>query len=240
MDPRSLSKLSVLVVASQLTLLQGLHRTGWEHLLQAIPTTFILLAYLFKHIQLSFWSKSRFVSLIGLGLGIGLLSATLIYGLPNLEGISPARTLNSLKVYSLRRDQFTALLIRRNPKVPLLTAMNFIRTCTKPNDKIIAWPYLIDFYYFTDRPLGGRLKGVGPVFSGAKDEEVVVHNMEADDITFFVYRPKSFSPTTSRIEDYAPIIAKYLETTYIPIQQFGKITIYIHHNRQPVVDCDVH
>jgi len=239
MDSDMVTKLSVLILASQLTLIQGWHRTGWEHLLQAIPTTFILLAYLFKRIQISFWSKDRFLSLIGLIMGVGLLSSVLIYRLPNLEKISVTRTLNDLKVFSLQRDQFTQLLIQQYPKSPLLRAMNYIRTCTEPNDKIIAWPYLIDFYYFTDRPLGGRLKAIGPIFRDAAQEEATVQNMEADDIDFFILLPHPFTPTELNIQDYAPIISEYLEETFVPIQQFGRITIHINHNRQPIVTCPI-
>jgi hypothetical protein len=239
MDSDLVTKLSVLIVASQLTLIQGWHRTGWEHLLQAIPTTFILLAYLFKRIQLSFWDKNRFVSLIGLVSGIGLLSSVLIYRFPNLEKISVTRTLNDLQVFTLQRDQFTELLIGQYPKSPLLRAMNYIRTCTEPNDKIIAWPYLIDFYYFTNRPLGGRLKALAPTFSGPDEEQMVVRDMQADDIAYLIFRPHVFNPTIPDTRDYAPIISEYLEETYIPIQKYGQISIYINGERQPPVDCSV-
>ena len=239
MDSDVVSKLSVLIVASQLTLIQGWHRTGWDHLLQSVPTTFILLAYLFKHIQLSLRDNARFISLIGLGIGAGLLSIMLIYRLPDLDRISVARTSNDLKAYRLQRDQFTKLMIERYPKSPLMRAMNYIRTCTNPNDKIIAWPYLIDFYYFTDRPLGGRLKGLGPIFNGADDEEAVVRDMETEDIAYYIFQPKRFSPTMLNIRDYAPIISEYLEETFVPIQQFGRIIIHINHNRQPIVSCPV-
>jgi hypothetical protein len=239
MDSDVVLKLSVLIVASQLTMIQSWHRTGWEHLLQAIPITFILFAYVFKRIQLSFWGKGRFVSLIGLVLGVGLLSSVLIYRFPNLDRISVTRTLNDLKFYRLERDQFTRALIKKYPTSPLLRAMNYIRTCTEPNDKIIAWPYLIDFYYFTNRPLGGRLKALAPTFSGPDEEQMVVRDMQADDIAYLIFRPHVFNPTIPDTRDYAPIISEYLEETYIPIQKYGQIIIYINKERQPPVDCSV-
>ncbi|MBI5825664.1 MAG: hypothetical protein HZB18_16675 [Chloroflexi bacterium] len=229
--------LFALIVASQLTLIQGLHRSDYEHLLQAVPTTFILLAYLLKHAANLFTTKKNMLSLIGLGLGIGLLSIMLFFSLPKWKDISMSKTLNNLALYNLRRDQFTEGLIQQYPNSDLLQAMNFIRKCTNPDDKIITWPYLVDFYYFTNRPLGGRLKAIGPIFTGSSDQEVVVHDMKTDDILFYVYRPMAFSPTAREIRDYAPIVANYLEETYVPVEKFGNIIVHIRHDNESSFIC---
>lgn len=231
--------LFALIVASQLTLIQGLHRSDYEHLLQAVPTTFILLAYLLKHAANLFTAKKNVFPLIGLGLGIGLLSIMLFFSLPKWEEISMNKTLNYLAVYNLRRDLFTESLIKRYPNSNLLQAMNFVRTCTKSDDKIIAWPYLVDFYYFTNRPMGGRLKSIGPFFKGSDDQETAVQDVQADDVSFYIYRPMVFNPTARNIHDYAPIVAKYLEETYIPIKNFGDIIIYVKRDIGPAFICSI-
>lgn len=238
-DSSTSSMLFALIAASQLTLIQGLHRSDYGHLLQSIPVTFVLLAYLFKHGDRLSMVKNNILPLIGVGLGVGLLSVMLFFSLPEWRSISMSKTLTQLTVYNLPRDRFTGSLIKRSPNSNLLQAMNFVRTCTKPDDKIIAWPYLVDFYYFTDRPLGGRLKSIGPFFKGSDDQEVAVQDVQTDDVSFYIYRPMTFNSTARNIQDYAPIVADYLEETYIPIKNFGDIVIYIKRDMEPAFTCSI-
>ena len=238
MDLTTRSRLLAIIIAAQLTLIQGLHRSDWGHFLQSIPMTFVLLAYLIKQAILSVSRKNIFFPFIGLGTSIGLLVAMVLFSLPAWGNISIKDTWQSLKSYDLPRAQFVNSLIQKYPENEILQVMDFIRNCTSPGEKLIAWPYLLDFYYYTDRPLGSRYIGLSPgFFSAQKYQMRAIKELADEEVRFFIYRPITFTATAINISDYVPLIAKYLDQTYIPLRQYGDITIYVRHNTKPFPAC---
>lgn len=238
MEQTQWSKVVALTAASQLSMIQALHRSDFAHLLQALPLTIVLLAWLLIQEPGHWRSIHGMPTLAGRILLVASLGAVLFMALPPWKDVSIRNSVARSKMYSLQRNEFMDALIARYRNNAALEAMNYVRSCSDPSVEILAWPYLLNFYYFTDRPFGSLVMALSPgYFTSDEYQRLIVQDLQARQAPLFIFQPLKFTARTENMEDYTPVVAEYLKATYVPERKFSNITIYVNRHSATGLRC---
>ena len=217
-------KLVVATVFAQLCLLQAMHRSDWGHLLQAIPMSLVLVAWLCGH---GFASTSR--SLVArasaiLAASILLLSALQIGLAGTIPPLSPRRLVSKIHTYTEPIPHLERILARRDPRNENARMVAWIRVHTRQQDRVLALPASPQFIFLSQRlVIGGQLALMPGHFSSEADQLALVAALEQPDATLVVMR-RGFSlddKPSRRLDAYAPLVTDCLEKNYSRVAQFG-------------------
>lgn len=228
-------------ILAQATLIQAVYRPDYLHLLQGIPISFILCAWLAGQaiIQLqsgSYWQRGY----VAIGLGMFASLAAISIFLTTSLGMWPSLDLlalsEKLHVYAGSREDFFDYIAQKSPEHWYLHSMQYIRGCTQPSQRILALPLLTTFYYLTDRPFGGGQMALAPgFFSTTQDQIKMVKRMSTEEIPLVIDQSDFVldGREDRRVENFAPIVFDYLDENFIEVGRFGSLVAKVRRDMLP-------
>ncbi|MEO7134419.1 MAG: hypothetical protein ABI024_09370, partial [Vicinamibacterales bacterium] len=159
----------VTVILAQLTLLQSVHRSDHRHLVEAIPASLVLVAWLTAMATSAVRAGDRRVRLAGAAglaatvIAMGAVSSAAIE-LHDVEVASPLSVLRWSVEYSGTRSALVEGVRRRDPENWQAAAIQYIRQCTAPDERVLALPLLTSYYHLAGRRFAGGHMYISPGF----------------------------------------------------------------------------
>ncbi|MGE4605655.1 MAG: hypothetical protein AAEJ52_02815 [Myxococcota bacterium] len=221
---------------AQGTLVQSLHRSDYWHLLQAIPASFVLWAWL---AGLAFPAGalgnrptragfSRMLAAAGLVVLYGTLAT---HDWPGLDVVSKWR---HLRLHSSSRAEVLVHAEREDLRRGPVDLVLYVRECVEPSQRILALPRLMSIYYTSGRPFGGGQMLVAPgYFTAPEDQQRMVESLQSDGTVLLIDIPhyRYDGRDENRTDLYAPIVADYLRESFVPVRRFGEAVVGVHRDR---------
>ena len=154
-------------VLAQALLVHCLHRSHYQHLLEAAPMSLVLFAWLTGR---ALFAHARHATrgAIAVMLAVTAWAAVRVAGWPQVdvrEAVATAR------LHAMPLDDMLAGLSAANPGHPWLEAIGYVRRCTAPGDRVVALPPLVGVYYFADRAFAGGQPAWSPGFFSADADQ---------------------------------------------------------------------
>ena len=223
-------RIATTAVLAQMVLLHTAHRSDYPHLAQAIPTGLVLLAWLLGRAldvhPIPFGAVGRpGLAAIGLLLAVPAWAGLQVEGWPRVD---IRKAFETAQLHAMPLDQMVARLSAAHPGDASLGAIEYVRRCTAPTDRVVALPPMLGLYYFADRPFAGNLPAWSPgFFSATADQAAWIARvrgqrprMVVGDLgSGFDGRPeRSFAV-------YSKLISEYVSTQFVPIAVFGSIVV---------------
>jgi hypothetical protein len=220
-------------VLAQMVLLHAAHRSDYQHLVQVIPPGLVLLAWLAGR---AFAFRPIAFATTRVPGRPGLAAITLMLAVPACVGVQVEgwprvdlrQAVETARLHAMPLDRMLAHLSAAQPENPLLEAVEYVRRCTAPTDRVVALPPLLGLYYFADRPFAGGQPAWSPgFFSAAADQRAWIARVRrqrprvvvGDLGSGFDGRPeRSFAV-------YSRLVSEYISTRFVPIGAFGSIVV---------------
>lgn len=220
-----------LLVLAQCTLLQATHRSDFQHLLQSVPVTFVVVA----------WLAGRAWRLGGIGGAIGLATlgcwaAVMVAAVPAQPWrvVGPRALVARLRVFAETREEYLHALAADAGDAAFPSAVGYIRACTEPDARVLALPALASVYYLSDRSFAGGQIALQPgYFTTEADQRRMVARLSTENVPVMIEavgyvldgRPDRAGLT------FAPIVADYLEANFVEVGRFGSIAVRVARGR---------
>lgn len=231
-DETERRKIITAAALAQAVLVHAAHRSDYSHLLQAIPVSFVLLAWLAGH-ALDYRSTGKTLravaaaaaAVLAIAVGLSMWAGMTVGGFPSrLAG----QGLLAAGVHALPREEMMRHLAATHPDDPRVQAVQYLHACTAPTDHIVALPPWIGFYYFADRMFGGTQPNWSPgFFSAEADQQRWIATAQRQKVGLVL-------GDFSRILDgrservfgtYSALVSDYIADEYVPIGRFGPIVV---------------
>lgn len=229
-------KIVCTAILAQGALLQGSHRADYEHFLQAIPISFVLCAWLTGLAISQLYSRSRWqrrYAVIGLSTFAGI-AATFIFittSIGSLPHPNLSSLLENIRVYSGSHQAFLEYVEQKDPANRWYPqAMQYVQSCTKPSERILALPFIPILYYLTDRPFGGGQMFLAPGYFSTKNDQIkMVTTMSNEEIAVAIDLPDfGYDNREDRkVKSYAPIVFDYLNQNFTEVGRFGPAVVKV-------------
>jgi hypothetical protein len=217
-----------------LNLIQMYHRSDFQHFLQAIPVSLISLAFLselaWDHMRTAKGWRRGVVALPGVVValciwaGVGLRQSS---GAP-LPRMNIAQRLREWSVLSRSRQAVVNDVLLNNPRDERALAIEYLRTNTKPGQRILALPLLTDVYYFAERPFGGGQMSIAPgLFVSPEEQRGMVTRMRDENVDWLTDVPGFVldGDERKRSRAFAPILFQNIDGEFQTVARFGSIDI---------------
>lgn len=222
-------KVLVTVVMAQMTLMQSWHRSEFNHLLQSIPISFVLGAWLTSwgivHIRdQKLWLRPLAAATLAVLAFTGLV--LLYLNMPVLK--EPSTVVESLRIYTQTPAEVVHHINQNDPNHPYTESMLFIRNCTTEEDRILSLPLLTNYYYFVGRRFGGGQMLVVPgYFTSPEEQRDMIERMKAENVTLVLYQLdfKLDNREERQMSVFAPLVNHYIEENYTEIKRYGTLSL---------------
>jgi hypothetical protein len=220
-------------VLAQAVLLHASHRSDFWHLLQAMPVSYVLCAWLAGR-ALAYRHAASGLARVAAGMGIGLfglaVSASLWAALHVAQWPSQraGEGLMMAGVHALPRGAMVADLAAHHPDDAWLQAIQYVRHCTAATDRVVALPPYISLYYFADRRLaGGQVAWSPGFFSGPADQQRWVDTVRRQGAALVLGDASHMldGRPECMFASYSPVITQYVTTEFTPIGAFGSVIV---------------
>lgn len=219
-------------VLAQAVLVHAAHRSDYSHLLQAIPVSFVLLAWLAGH-ALNIRATGRTVrvvaapaaAVLAIAIGLSVWAGMRVGGFPSpLAG----QGLLAVGVHAMPRAEMVRHLAATHPDDPRVQAVQYLRACTASTDHIVALPPWIGLYYFSDRMFGGTQPNWSPgFFSAEADQQRWIEMVRRQKVGLVLgdFSRVLDGRSERRFETYSALVSDYVAAAYEPIGRFGPIVV---------------
>jgi hypothetical protein len=228
-DPGEGRKMLVAVVLAQANMLQGLHRPGYNHILQAVPISFVLVAWLIGRARSAWASGARPRRIRAAGAVVALILSGLVVCAPALRRGQPLRTdaravLEDLRLYAGPTAPVVQALAQGENRW-ILDLVLYIRSHSRPDERILILPFtLTNLYYFSDRAFAGGQQHLAPGNASTEaDQKRIVEHLSRQDVALVIDIP-GFGVDgleARRLDRFAPVLWGYLEETFVEVARFG-------------------
>jgi hypothetical protein len=212
------------IAVAQATLVHAAHRSDYQHLLQTIPPTLVLYAWLAGDAMpaaVRSWQRSA----LSVALTISLFTGWLFSGAPRL---SPPAALAALRLHALSRGEMVGRLMTAGPAEGWARVIDYTRRCTRSDDRVVALQPFVGVYYFANRRFAGTLPGWSPGFFSdeAHQREWVAREsaqparLLIGDVNYtFDERPER------RFATYSPLISAHLAEAFTPVGSIAGLPV---------------
>jgi len=227
--------LLVTVIMGHLTLLQSMHRSEWGHLLQAIPVSIVLLAWLASQASKGIRKSGTYVhqvTSILSGLTLVMFLVACLYANDTVATVrqsSFSSLAQKISVFSGTREDLLRFGKQADPQNWIVETVEHIRTHTTPDERIVALPAFPQIYYLSDRlPGGGQLAVLPGYFAGPADQRRFIEELKTQDVGEVIV---DAGFTLDSREDrtvgrFASDVIDYINKTFHPVQRAGPVIIY--------------
>jgi hypothetical protein len=232
---------TVAVILAQLTLVQSIHRSDHRHLIEAIPASLVLVVWFTEWATLGVRGASRHARLAGAagiaatGMAVLAVSAAALR-LHDVVVASPMNVPGWLVEYSGSRSALVIRVLQRNRENWEAQAIEYIRRCTAPDERVLALPYLTSYYHLSERRFGGGHMYISPgFFNRDADQRRLIEVLESQQVPLIIDMP-GFGIDGRRersVEHMAPIVDEYFRKEYVSAGRIGDARVRIHRNRLP-------
>jgi hypothetical protein len=220
-------------VLASLAMIQASHRADYSHLLQAIPISLVLCAWLVGLAIDQLRKNSnlqRFFAALGLSTltAISVLLISLNWQINSSTQFNPSHLLDSFQVYSRSKESFLNEMEEKYPGNWYSATVQHIKTCTQPSQRILAIPFLTTLYYLSDRGFGsGQMLFAPGYFSTSNDQLRSIERMNQQEVAMTIEIPgyKYDNRDDRQIEQYIPLVAHYLRKNFVEIEQIKPVVI---------------
>lgn len=214
---------TTLLLAS-LCMVQAMHRADYPHLLQAVPTSYIILGFVLAE---GVRRLRRVPSQRLLG-GLALLIVT--FGTLTwiaasarsgpIAGINPAGPRDLAHFYTQRPRQFIERFRQEHPNHPELAVIDAVNRHVPPGRRLLAIPYLTPIYYLTDRPFAAGQMFLAPGFSSTEaDQQETIRRLIAEGYPPVIEADAGFDNKPERApKHFSAQLIQFIHTQYVPIQ----------------------
>ncbi|MGO8673025.1 MAG: hypothetical protein ACLQVD_16910 [Capsulimonadaceae bacterium] len=216
------------VVLAQLTMVQAYERSDFGHLLQGIPVSLILLAWLWRT---AFEMKPRSVYSSLLAISVGTMVALSVLAsvtLGDLPRIDPRGVSADLAVFAGPRDRLASVALGRDNSDEVAKAIVYVQRHTRAGDRILALPLLTSMYYVADRPFGGGQMGLVPgFFIGQSDQLKMIGRLSKQPVHLVLDEPdREFDGMPARRgRVFAATVYRYIDDNTSVAARFGGIVV---------------
>jgi hypothetical protein len=212
-------------------LVQSMHRADYDHLVQALPLSLVLVAWIVgvtvdrmlgeagpRH-------ESAAVLLAGFG---GLASALLLGAVDQVQQptLRPLTVMERLAVYARSREQLLGTVERLHPGLWIAEMTRYVRDHTRPGERILALPApLQNVYYVAEHPFAGGQLTIAPgTFATEGDQRQLVDRLERERAVLVLDMPLwAFDGQVQRQpRSFAPILWAYIKATFPEVKSFGR------------------
>jgi hypothetical protein len=149
---------------------------------------------------------------------------------------SPPNAVSSWRVYAETRGDLVKLVIKREPDNWQARTIEYLRTCTRPPERILALPLLTSYYHLSERLFAGGYMYVSPgYFTTDDDQRRAIGIMKSQDVPVIVDYPKYALDKREdrRLERVTPLLARYFDETYVNAGDIGGARIRIRNDHLP-------
>lgn len=226
-------KIITTIILAQLTLMQAMHRSDIGHLLQSIPISFVLLAWLFRvttqsYLKVTRKNRKRLAACIVFFIVVVGANVVLSKNLHMLPEKNVKNVFINLKSLIGKNDEITEFVRGSNPENEYVRVIDYIKNNTYQDDNILAIPFFPSFYYFAGRKFGGAQMLLAPgYFSLENDQKKMVNRLMRDNVSLIVEIPDfSYDGLENRkIYKFASIVSEYIDTNYKQVSRIGRFVI---------------
>jgi hypothetical protein len=222
-------KVYVTTVLAIGTLMQAAHRSEILHLLQAIPITFVLVAWLAGKAMDGLRDKANNQALPVAGLAIIALCAPLLsLQVWRLGNIPSPENLKYVRQYTRSRENFVIQAATDNPDHWLTKTLHDVQAHTKPEQRIMAIPLLMNVYYFAGRPFAGNQMAVIPgFFSDTQDQQIMLDCLAKQYVPLVIDIPGFVLDMREdrRARMVAPLIYKFCDEQFVLYRRIGPVVL---------------
>lgn len=226
-------KIFTAIILAQMTLIQAMHRSDIGHLLQSIPISFVLIAWLLRVTVQSYFEATRknrkglVACMVFFIVGVGA-SVVLSKNLDMLPEINIKTIFMNLKSLTGKNDEVLECARGGNPENEYVRVIDYINNNTYQDDSILAIPFLPSFYYFSGRKFGGGQMLLAPgYFSSLNDQKKMVDRLMADNVSLIIEIPDAAYDglENRKIYKFASIVREYIDTNYKQVNRIGRFVI---------------
>ncbi len=223
------------LVLGGLSLIQATHRSDFQHLQQATPVSFVLMALLFR----ALWSK-REAPAAARGLVVWSIvagfSALLLLKYDDWPEPDFGAHLDKFAMYSKPLDDFVSAFGERHPDNERVAVADLLRRCTSNEERIVAMPWSPGIYYLAGRSLGAGLMFTAPGYFDAPDyQRWSIEQITSASPVVFVDQPAfSYEGKPERaLSRTHPILWQYLYHAFEPTRELGRYRVSVLRDLPP-------
>lgn len=229
------SKTGIMLAAFSLVeLTQSSHRADLGHLLQGIPVTFLLAAWMWG---LPEGANKRLSCVIKYGpvfiIAIAALSLGIYrYGMSEGENLSFRHAYYRFAHLSLSREQLISTYSGYNPQSKELAVINALRKCTSPKEPVFLVPYDPQLLYFADRPIAGKIFELAPgFFDQSRFQKEIVASLTLEPPSVILW---DVDYTFDKLQERNPVythkmVFDFVSNNYIKGPVVGRFTTFLRH-----------
>ncbi len=169
-----------------LALAQASHRSDYEHLMQAIPASFVLLCLTLQRLSLT---RGALRAVLAGWLGLALL-ALVVLGTLFQSPPHSARSLRAKLSYFGSVDEFLDDISAMKRPHWSVGVVQRIRCATRADERILVLPFDPSLYYLSGRLFGaGQMMTAPGYYVGADFEARAIANLEQQDVPLMIVSP---------------------------------------------------
>jgi hypothetical protein len=205
-----------------LCMVQAMHRADYPHLLQAVPTSYIVLGFVLAEGARRLAPPQRLLGGFALlFVTLGALAWIAASGRSGpIAGINPAGPRDLAHFYTQRPAQFVERFRRRHPQHPELAVIDAVNRHVPPGQRLLAIPYLTPIYYLTDRPFAAGQMFLAPGFSSTEaDQQETIRRLIAESYPPVIEADAGFDNKPERApKHFSALLIHFIHTQYVPVQ----------------------
>jgi hypothetical protein len=226
-DRPTFRKIVSAALLAQGCLVQALHRSDHDHLVQALPTSLVLGAWIAGRLLARLHSRTGVLAGVFTFAG-AIASPLLLVATHQVQQptFRIATILERLGVYAQRPADVLAYIERLHPGLWIAELTRYARTHSEPGQRILALPSpLQNVYYFAERPFAGGQLVIAPgAFSSEQDQRALVERLEREPLALVLDMPLwSLEGLEERkARSFAPILWAYLTQRFPEVKAFGR------------------
>ena len=227
--------LLVTVIMGHLALLQSMHRSDWGHLLQAIPISIVLLAWLATQASMGMRKAGSYVVRVTSTLSMLTLVLFLFFCLyandtgAALRQLSLSSLVQKISVFSGTREDLLMFGKQADPENWIVEVVDHIRTHTTSDERVVALPAFPQIYYLSDRlPGGGQLAVLPGYFASPADQRRFIDQLRTQDVGEVIVDPGFTldSREDRTVGRFAGDLIDYINKAFHPVHRTGPVIIY--------------
>ncbi len=223
-EPVLQSKIACSILLGLLDLGQAMHRSDMGHLLQAIPISLIVIAWLlgmaWQFRRIAQTGRFSTTALVVIG---ALLSYSVIANSPFVRSLSRFIRVNpvhKLQSYWVPPGSFLDVAFTPGSEPPVVLAIKKIRTETDPESRIWALPFMPQMYYLAERKSCGGLLVLAPGYFTGDRTGKVLENLGSNPCSLIVESRTliNFDGREDRApRNYAPEVFDFIDQNYVEV-----------------------
>jgi hypothetical protein len=220
--------LTSLVVAG-VCMVQASHRSDFDHLQQAVPLSFVLIALLAGCLVTGELRKLLRGAVVAWAV-LALFSFAVFLSRTTWPSFRPAHDARKMAIYAKSKDDFLAHVTETFPRKQIPAMSAAIKECTSPDERILVLPFFPEVYYLSDRLFGAEQMMTASGYYDSDDyQRQAIANLDRQDVPIFVNAPAfTYDNDPARaLPRTHPLLWDYLQRSYDDVRRYRRFTVAV-------------